>query len=297
MKKTILVLFAFVCALGSISCSEDDLSRTSVIKPEQTVETPLDKWLQTNYVEPYNIGFVYRYEDKESDMLYNLTPAKYEKSIQMAKLVRYLCLQAYDEVTGNRDFITGYFPKMIFLVGSPAYNNNGSVVLGTAEGGTKITLYAVNNMDPTDVDLLNEWYFKTIHHEFQHILNQKRPYSTDFDQITGTATGIRYVGESCWDVYPSMESALKDGFISRYAATSADEEFAELSSIYVTNTAASWESMMKTAGSVGRPMLEAKFEIVDKYMKNDWGINLDELRKVVLRRQKELPNLDLDAIN
>ncbi|MFR4236408.1 MAG: hypothetical protein ACLT1W_09155 [Alistipes onderdonkii] len=55
--------------------------------------------------------------------------------------------------------------------------------------------------------------------------------------------------------------------------------------------------MLETAGEVGRPMLEAKFEIVDKYMKNDWGIDLDELRKVVLRRQKELPNLDLDATN
>ena len=67
----------------------------------------------------------------------------------------------------------------------------------------------------------------------------------------------------------------------------------EVSSIYVTNTAATWEEMLETAGEVGRPMLEAKFEIVD----NDWGIDLDELRKVVLRRQKELPNLDLDATN
>ena len=71
----------------------------------------------------------------------------------------------------------------------------------------------------------------------------------------------------------------------------------EVSSIYVTNTAATWEEMLETAGEVGRPMLEAKFEIVDKYMKNDWGIDLDELRKVVLRRQKELPNLDLDTTN
>ena len=168
---------------------------------------------------------------------------------------------------------------------------------GTAEGGTKITLYAVNNMDPTDVDLLNEWYFKTIHHEFAHILNQKKPFSTDFNQITGLATGIRYVGNACWDVYPSEDLALKDGLISRYASTSAEEEFVEVSSIYVTNTAATWEEMLETAGEVGRPMLEAKFEIVDKYMKNDWGIDLDELRKVVLRRQKELPNLDLDATN
>lgn len=44
-------------------------------------------------------------------------------------------------------------------------------------------------------------------------------------------------------------------------------------------------------------MLEAKFEIVDKYMKNDWGIDLDELRKVVYAARKKLPNLDLDATN
>lgn len=297
MKKTLLILFACACAVTCLSCSEDDLSSTSVIKEEQTAETPLDRWLFANYVEPYNIKFQYRYQDQESDMNYDLTPANYEKSIQMSKLVRFLCLQAYDEVTGSREFITDYFPKMLFLVGSPAYDNNGTVVLGTAEGGTKITLYAVNNMDPTDVELLNEWYFKTIHHEFAHILNQKKPYTNDFEQITGKATGIRYVGNACWDVYPTEKSALEDGFISRYSATSADEEFVEISSIYVTNTAATWNSMLQTAGKVGRPMLEAKFEIVDKYMKNEWNIDLDQLRKVVLRRQKELVNLDLDALD
>ena len=89
MKKTILGLFAFVCAFSGISCSEDDLSGTSVIKPEQTTETPLDAWLYKNYIEPYNIEFRYRYEDMESDMIYDLTPANYEKSVQMAKLVKH----------------------------------------------------------------------------------------------------------------------------------------------------------------------------------------------------------------
>ena len=93
MKKTILGLFAFVCAFSGSSCSEDDLSGTSVIKPEQTTETPLDSWLYKNYIEPYNIEFRYRYEDMESDMIYDLTPANYEKSVQMAKLVKHLCLQ------------------------------------------------------------------------------------------------------------------------------------------------------------------------------------------------------------
>ena len=177
-----------------------------------------------------------------------------------------------------------------------AYNNNGSVVLGTAEGGTKITLYAVNRMDPTDVNLLNEWYFKTIHHEFAHILHQTKPYSTDFDQITGTSESSRYVGNDCWAVYATESAALKAGFISRYAATSADEDFVELISIYVTNTASTWSSMLSTAGSTGRSMIEEKFEIAYKYMQNEWNIDLDQLREVVLKRQAEVPSMDLDTL-
>ena len=293
MKKTILGLFAFVCAFSGSSCSEDDLSGTSVIKPEQTTETPLDSWLYKNYIEPYNIEFRYRYEDMESDMIYDLTPANYEKSVQMAKLVKHLCLQAYDEVTGSRDFITSYFPKMVFLVGSPAYNNNGEVVLGTAEGGTKITLYAVNNMDPTDVDLLNEWYFKTIHHEFGHILNQTKPYPTDFAEISGPD----YVQDQCFEIYKTTESALQKGFISPYASKADGEDFVELIALYVNRSAEEWEEMLTTAGDTGRPKIEAKFEIVSNYMKSTWNIDLNELREIVLRRAEEAPNLDFDSLD
>ena len=293
MKKTILGLFAFVCAFSGISCSEDDLSGTSVIKPEQTTETPLDAWLYKNYIEPYNIEFRYRYEDMESDMIYDLTPANYEKSVQMAKLVKHLCLQAYDEVTGSRDFITSYFPKMVFLVGSPAYNNNGEVVLGTAEGGTKITLYAVNNMDPTDVDLLNEWYFKTIHHEFGHILNQTKPYPTDFAEISGPD----YVQDQCFEIYKTTESALQKGFISPYASKADGEDFVELIALYVNRRAEAWEEMLTPAGDTGRPKIEAKFEIVSNYMKSTWNIDLNELREIVLRRAEEAPNLDFDSLD
>ena len=286
-----------VFSIALTACSDnDDLDSTSVVRPTTTEQNDLDRWLKRNYVETYNIQLKYRFEDIESSMGYYLTPASYKQSVAMAKLVRHMCLEAYDEITGSTDFIKAYFPKILYLVGSYAYKTNGSVVLGTAEAGAKITLYNLDNLNPKTVNA-KTGYFKTIHHEFAHILNQKKPFSTDFNQITGLATGIRYVGNACWDVYPSEDLALKDGFISRYASTSAEEEFVEVSSIYVTNTAATWEEMLETAGEVGRPMLEAKFEIVDKYMKNDWGIDLDELRKVVLRRQKELPNLDLDATN
>lgn len=300
MKKFKILLAAAVIATGAMglaSCSEDDLNPNSVFTESQNASTPLDAWLETNYVANYNIQFKYRYEDVETDKTYELTPATYEKSIQLAKLVKFLCFEAYDTVTGSREFIAKYFPKIVFAVGCPAYNNNGSVVLGTAEGGSKITLYAVNNLDPTNVALLNEWYFKTIHHEFTHILNQTKPYSTDFEQITGTTSGIEYVGNSCWDVYPTEASANQDGFISRYSSTSSAEDFAELVSIYVTNDATEWNRKLTQAGTSGRAMIESKFEIVTKYMESEWGIDLNVLRAEVLGREAQVPSMDWDSLN
>ena len=82
-------------------------------------------------------------------------------------------------MTGSRDFIRAYFPKIIFLSGSPAYKSNGSIILGTAEGGKKITLFNVDALQIASIDASTN-YFKTIHHEFGHILNQTKPYTTDF---------------------------------------------------------------------------------------------------------------------
>jgi hypothetical protein len=44
--------------------------------------------------------------------------------------------------------------------------------LGTAEGGLKITLYNAESLKPADLDNLNEYFFKTMHNEFSHILHQ-----------------------------------------------------------------------------------------------------------------------------
>jgi substrate import-associated zinc metallohydrolase lipoprotein len=162
MKKNLiyfLVLLLFPAVLAA--CSEDDLSSTSVIQPPQVVQNDFDRWLDRHYLAPYNIEFQYRYTDIESSMGYYLTPADYNQSIALAKLVIALCLEPYDEVTGSRDFIRAYFPKIIFLTGSPAYKSNGSIILGTAEGGKKITLFNVDALQIATIDASTN-YFKTI---------------------------------------------------------------------------------------------------------------------------------------
>ena len=293
MKKNLiyfLVLLLFPAVLAA--CSEDDLSSTSVIQPPQVVQNDFDRWLDRHYLAPYNIEFQYRYTDIESSMGYYLTPASYKQSVAMAKLVRHMCLEAYDEITGSTDFIKAYFPKILFLVGSYAYKTNGAMVLGTAEAGAKITLYNLDNLNPKTVNAKTA-YFKTIHHEFGHILNQTKPYPTDFAEISGPD----YVQDQCFEIYKTTESALQKGFISPYASKADGEDFVELIALYVNRSAEEWEEMLTTAGDTGRPKIEAKFEIVSNYMKSTWNIDLNELREIVLRRAEEAPNLDFDSLD
>lgn len=293
MKKNIILLMTAVFGVFVLAgCSEDDLNKTSAVLDSPTVENDFDRWLAKNYMEPYNIDFKYRFKDVLGDMDYNLTPADYGQAIKLAKLTLHLTLQVYDEVTGSRQFISENFPKIVHVIGSPAYNENNNIVLGVAEGGKMMTLYQVNIIDyllnTKDIDQLNELFFKTMHHEFGHILHQTRPYSTDFNAVTPSS----YVGDACFDTYRTDASARQAGFITRYSSKAPDEDFVEQLSLYVTSTAAEWEAILAQGGSAGRPLLEQKNDIMRAYMLSTWDINIDELRKVVLRRQNEIWSLD-----
>ena len=291
MKKYIKYLAIAAFAVFAASCQEKPLDPDSQILDSKVEQNEFDKWLVTNYVDTYNIMFKYRMEKNESDFNYWLVPATYENSIKMAKLMKFLCLEPYDVITGSREFIKSYYPKMIHLVGSGAYRNNGTFVLGTAEGGLKITMYFVNEMR-LDPAYLNEYYFKTMHHEFAHILNQTKPYSTDFNTISGS----EYVTDTWSDAWASDAEAQKNGFISQYASSEAGEDFVELLSIYVTNTEAYWNNIIKNAGA-GADIINAKFEIVYNYMLNSWNIDLNELRDEILTRQGQIETLDLETLN
>ena len=63
MKKIITYLsIAALSVLSFSACQKDDLNPDSVIKVETAPATELDKWLNDNYVKPYNIDFKYRFE-------------------------------------------------------------------------------------------------------------------------------------------------------------------------------------------------------------------------------------------
>jgi len=308
MKKYILSALPLLAMVLSFSSCNDDnaIKAESIITVDSYVMNDFDKWLEKNYVLPYNIDFKYRYEEIESDLNYYTVPAKMENSIKMANLVKYLCIETYDEVAGV-DFTRAYFPKMFFLIGAWEYRNNGTFILGTAEGGRKILLAGINDLtdeicaNPED---LNHYYIKTIHHEFVHILNQTRDFPTSFKEITGG----KYVADS-WSDAPYVNYGVyqKRGFITHYSQMEAMEDFAEMLSIYITKDADWWEEQMKVADGLyendpdqtvsGRTLIEQKLDIVRSYMHDTWGIDIDELRDVIMRRQNDIVNGRIDLNN
>jgi substrate import-associated zinc metallohydrolase lipoprotein len=291
MKKTILYLFALILLMGAWSCNKDEISSNSIFDNQDTPRNAFDQWLLMNYTYPYNIDFKYRLEDIESNPSYQLAPARVENSIAMAKLIKYLWLEVYDQV-GGITFTRTYVPRIILLVGSSGYNPNGTELLGTAEGGMKITLYKINELDVTalSIDVLNEYYFKTIHHEFAHILHQTKNYSSDFLQISSTD----YIGES-WDD-KSLAEAYGLGFVSQYARSSVNEDFVETLAVYVTSTEAQWNAILTASGTAGKPKIEQKFSIVKDYLTTAWSIDIVALRDAVQERSARIGKLDLTTL-
>ena len=293
MKRYILSIAIVAAALSAASCVKDEMSPNSVIKVSQTQKNDFDRWLEANFLLPYNIDFKYRYEMNESDMNYFTIPADYEYSIVMAHLLKYLCVETYDEVAGI-SFTRSYFPKMFFLTGEWEYRNNGTIILGTAEGGKKIFLAGVNllpeHMDSAEE--LNHYYIKTIHHEFTHILNQTIDYPVDFAMVTGAD----YVADS-WSDSPYDKTFLKRGFITAYSQHSDTEDFAEMMSEYITHDQAWWDEQIAKAGAKGN-LIEAKLDYVRNYMMDSFNIDLDQLRATVLRRQDDVfsGQVDLHSI-
>ena len=289
MKKSILYIIIIAVAGFVSSCSEDKLGESIIdITPPERNE--FDMWLLENYVEQYNIDFKYRLEDNETNMTYNLIPADEDKAEQLAKIIIYLWMEAYNELfdpTGkDKRFMRTHVPKVIQLVGSSAINSTSNTeVLGMAEGGIKVVLYKVNSIDVTNVEMLNDYYFGTMHHEFAHILHQKEEIPVEFEQVT--PSGYSSTG---W-INRTDEEAWKLGFVSAYASKEPQEDFVEIIAMYLTKSDEYWANMLEVAGSDGADKILVKFDIVKEWLDLTWDIDIHKLREIIIRRSADIENI------
>ncbi|MCD8411260.1 zinc-binding metallopeptidase [Tenacibaculum finnmarkense] len=290
MKNIKYIVLAL--AITFSGCEETNLPNTnrSAINTDFGHQNDFDKFLEKEFVTPYNIEILYKLPDIQTDFNYTLVPSEYEKSIKLANLIKYLCLDAYNAIA-PASFLKETFPKQLVFVGSPGYNSNGTILLGTAEGGLKVSLYNINELDVANVEELNSSYFNTIHHEFGHVLHQKKPFSTDFNQIVGAG----YIGDEWSKKWKDGES-LKAGFISNYSSNQVSDDFVELISHYVLYSNEKWDATLVEAGE-GAALINAKMAIIKSYLISNWEIDIDELRTEIQKRYNNLSSQDLDKIN
>ena len=311
MKKFSYIIM--LLAAISFSACKETLDPDSIFPDTKEELDPnsysfqLDSFCKKNFLEVYNVEFRYRMQDISSNMNFNLVPCSYDNAITMAVMAKYLWWDVYDAVTGSPEFLRHYGPRIICLIGSGGHNATGSVTLGVAEGGLKVTLHAVNYIDPSNVSTLNEYYFKTMHHEFSHILHQTKTYPAEFRTISAG-----YYKPNGWEERSEQE-ARSLGFTGNYGSSQEREDFVEMIANYIVKTDDEWASMMSDAakgwkkdddgtlhqlekdvdGVDGPAVIQQKLTIYHNWLRDEWGIELDSLRNEVQRRQA---NMNIDSL-
>ncbi|MBS1563095.1 MAG: putative zinc-binding metallopeptidase, partial [Bacteroidetes bacterium] len=226
MKQSVNILWVILFVLiGASSCRKDENGSLSTppvgLGGDTWTQSNIDKWIYDSLTVPFNIAVKYRWDAWELQLDKTLVPPDSSKVIPALSGLKTVCFQPYIQQLGSADLLRRYAPKNFVLVGSPQYDYNGSITLGQAEGGTKITLYLINYFSRLKKDSASfKQMMHTMHHEFAHILHQNVLFSPTYKTITGgyTATWFNVTDAA----------ARQQGFITAYAMAAPEEDFVEM---------------------------------------------------------------------
>ena len=239
------LLVVVIVAMSLSSCSSDKLGPSIFPDVDESLDPTattyqLDKFLKQEFLDKYNMTFLYKMPDVSANMNYNLVPARYQNALDLAVTCKYMWYDAYVAMAGE-EFLKANGPRIILLVGSQAISSNThEPVDGLTEGGVKITLYNVNKMDATKVQDMNEDYFHTMHREFATMLRQNKTYPTEFNEVS-----VGHYIPSEWRERGNEVNS--EGFVSRYASSENSIDFAETIACYIVFTDEQWAQMLEYA--------------------------------------------------
>ncbi|UKT63119.1 zinc-binding metallopeptidase [Pedobacter mucosus] len=276
MKKTFnngLVALIMLTILAS--CKKEGTLNANLDAIDQNIITnknSTDLWLDQNFLTPYNIETKYRFDRFELPSGKNITPPKVEQVIPAMEMVRDVWIRPY-EAAGGGDFIKRISPKQFVLAGSAEYNSNGTITLGTAEGGRKIVLYVINSFDKTSLASVKQM-IQVIQHEYTHILNQTVDFSTEYQTVS------RGGYEANW-TQRSLAEAYSLGFITQYARVSPGEDFAEQSSNMLMMGRVQYNGIVAAAPADAQIKLKKKEQFVVDYFKTAFNIDFYQLQREV----------------
>ncbi|HVI47861.1 MAG TPA: putative zinc-binding metallopeptidase [Chitinophaga sp.] len=294
-----LLLLLSLCFLLSCSKSNDIgvIDDIPGLGGDTWIKSPLDRWLHDSLTIPYNVAVKYKWDQFEFDLTKTLVPPKEEKVIPVMQAIRKVWMNPYIDEAGML-FFKKYCPKFFILSGSASWNENGTITLGTAEGGRKVVLYLVNDFFTRDMpgyqpgDSGNvKQMFHVIEHEFGHILHQTIMYPVEFKRI---CAGL-YTAN--WNNITDA-AARRDGFVTAYSMAAFDEDFVEMISMMLVEGKAGFDKIVNgippgvspngVAQAEAQARLRKKESMVVNYFKTVWHIDFYSLQS---RTRKEIDQL------
>jgi substrate import-associated zinc metallohydrolase lipoprotein len=278
LYKNVLVLSS-VLFLGA--CASDEPLTESILDTTVPVKSSLDNWIDTNFLTPYNINVQYKWDQNLVDNNRYLFPPTQTKVQPALEIVQKIWLQSYSTI-GGPDFVKKIAPREFVLVGGVNLNTTGTITLGLADAGQRITLFETDNVDKTDRENVKR-FIKTIQHEYIHILNQTKPFD---EKTLAKITPTGYT--SNWYA-TSTAVANEEGFISDYARSNINEDFAEMAATMLINSKAEYQAILDgIEDEEAVANIKAKEAVVVKYFKDAFNMDFYKLRDEAEKNTNEL---------
>jgi substrate import-associated zinc metallohydrolase lipoprotein len=300
VNNTQKLVFFFCIVTSLVSCKKETLDNVENIPGlggDTWGTTSIDSWVYDSLTVPFNIAVKYKWDQFELSLNKTLVPPKEDKILPVLRSVKKVWIDTYIAETDSV-FMKKYVPKFFALAGSASWNTDGTITLGTAEGGRKVVLYMLNDFRIKGMagyvasDSFNiKQMFHTIEHEFGHILHQTILYPQAFKSISvGFYT-------SNWNNVTDA-AARRDGFVTAYAESAPDEDFVEMIAMMLIEGRNGFEAIVKSipAGTSSNNTTQAqaisrlrtKEAIVVSYFKDTWGIDFYSLQTRVRLQVEKL---------
>lgn len=291
MKKGFLILTkraTRVISLGVIllmaSCYKDETLDTPQTQNDANLTTELDKYIETDFVEEYGMAIRYRFVDRYAKPTQRVTPPRLDVVKPMLEFIKTFWVEPFLEVQNGEAYFRSHVPAEVVFLGGLIYNADGTVTLGTADAGAQITFTNVNAFDLSD----KEWeglQLHTVYHEFAHIVHQRHKLPTGFENISASG----YTSGGSWFTLTDEEALIR-GFVSPYATSSPNEDFAESVSFYLYE--ADYDALFVTdepscttpdceARNAGRELIREKLAAIKEHYLKVVGVDLEAVRNAV----------------
>lgn len=283
IRYTLIISLLLFSASG---CYQED----PVNKDQQVQEPsndPLDILIQEQFVDPYGVAVRYRFVDRYVDPNKRVSPPRLDVVEPVLDFLTKFWIEPYLQVPNGETFFKAHVPAEIVLIGSSIFNSDGTVTLGTADSGARITLTEANDIDESNT----AWVLRqlgTIYHEFAHIIHQRYNLPPNFQQISPQG----YTSSGSWFTL-SDDEALRRGFVSPYGTSSFNEDYAEIVAfvlfepdfyeLYI-NEEENCTDVDCVERNEGRALIRSKYNLILDHYEQNTGVDLLKVREIIQDR-------------